>query len=207
LELWKASGNRFVTSSNLLETGFDHHARTSQSNAARDWRRILLGGRWMEPYWAVLRTRPRQESLAAQSILAQGVEAYVPKLPARRSTEPEQPLFPGYLFANVDPDSDDLLRIRSAPGVSYVLPQAGPPALLRDATLDEIRTRLVFHRAQRSRKLEHGDRVTIVSGPLRWHDALFDRHLNAAGRVRILLDLVERTVPVDVDQALLKRVA
>jgi transcriptional antiterminator RfaH len=161
----------------------------------------------MEPYWAVLRTQPRQEALAGQSVFAQGVETYLPMLPARRPTESEQPLFPGYLFASVDIDSDDLLRIRSAPGVSYVLPQAGPPALLRDETLAAIRTRLVAYRAQHARKLEHGDRVTIVSGPLRWHDALFVRHLNASGRVRILLDLVQRTVPVDVDQALLKRVA
>jgi transcriptional antiterminator RfaH len=128
-------------------------------------------------------------------------------LPARRRTESEQPLFPGYLFANIAIDSDDLLGIRSAPGVSYVLPQAGPPALLREETLSEIRTRLVAYRERQARKLEHGDRVTIVSGPLRWHDALFVRHLNASGRVRILLDLVERNVPVDVDEALLKRVA
>ena len=161
----------------------------------------------MQPYWAVLRTQLRQEALAAQSVLAQGVDVYLPMLPARRPTEAEQPVFPAYLFASVDPDSDDLLRIRSAPGVSYVLPKAGPPALLRDETLDEIRRRLVLHRAQHDRKLQHGDRVIIVSGPLRWHEALFDRHLNAAGRVRILLDLVERTVRVDMDQALLKRVA
>jgi transcription antitermination factor NusG len=89
-----------------------------------------------------------------------------------------------------------------------VLPQHGPPALLPDAVVTEIRTGLEARRdGARTRGLQRGDRVTIVSGPLRWHDALFERRLNAAGRVRVLLDLIQRTVAVDIEESVLKRVS
>jgi len=45
-----------------------------------------------------------------------------------------------------------------------------------------------------------------VSGPLRWVDAVFDRRVNAAGRVRVLLELVERTLVVDLDEACVRLV-
>lgn len=161
----------------------------------------------MTPFWAVLRTQMRREPIAAQAVLAKGIEPYLPLLPPARASRPEQPLFPGYIFASVKPESDDLLRIRSAPGIAYVLPPAGPPALLADDIVHQIRSRLAMSSDElEARRLQRGDRVTIVSGPLRWHDALFDRHLSSAGRVRILLELVQRTIVVDIDQAQLKRV-
>jgi transcription antitermination factor NusG len=156
--------------------------------------------------WVVLRTQPRQEPIAFKSILAQGVEPYLPLLPPRRPTEAERPLFPGYLLARINRLSDDLLRIRSAPGIAYILPPAGPPALVSEAVVSQLRTRLAAHRDEiGSQKLHRGDRVRIMSGPLRWHDALFDRHMTATGRVRVLLDFVERTVAVDIEESLLRR--
>jgi hypothetical protein len=42
--------------------------------------------------------------------------------------------------------------------------------------------------------------VTITDGPFRWLDAVFDRHLSAVGRVRVLLNFVHRLVPVVIDE-------
>jgi transcriptional antiterminator RfaH len=156
--------------------------------------------------WAVLRTQSHQERVAVRAVLAQEIEPYLPLLPPRRPSEAELPLFPGYLFASVDARSDDLLRIRSAPGVAYVLPPSGPPALISEAIMGELRSRLSAQADQaRARKLQRGDRVSIVAGPLRWHDAIFDRHLKATGRVRILLEVIERTMAVDIEESMLKR--
>ena len=97
----------------------------------------------MTPFWAVLRTQMRREPIAAQAVLERH-RTYLPLLPPARPSRPEQPLFPGYIFASVQTGSDDLLRIRSAPGIAYVLPPAGPPALLADAIVHQIRTRLAM---------------------------------------------------------------
>jgi len=143
-----------------------------------------------EAQWVVLRTQVRQEALATQSVGARGLESYYPLLKRGRSVEP---LFPGYLFAQVARGADDVLRLRSAPGIAYVLPRNAPPLLLPDGLIGALRARV----ATRTPGFQNGDRVTIRRGPFRWLDAVFDRRLNASGRVRVLLQFVHRPIVVD----------
>ena len=160
----------------------------------------------MESCWAVLRTQPHCEPLAARAVHARGVESYLPGLPIDRPSRPITPLFPGYLFAHVAPDSDDLLRIRSAPGVSYVLPRAGPPTLLPDGLIEAIRLREMELRSNAAGEVfRHGERVMVLSGPFKWVEGVFDRRLSAAGRVRILLNLAHSSVTLQTEPANLKR--
>jgi transcriptional antiterminator NusG len=122
-------------------------------------------------------------------------------LPGQRPSQSAHPLFPGYLFARIVPDSDDLLRIRSAPGVAYLLPRAGAPTLLPEGFIDAIRS----HEQQavdsngRARDFRRGDPVRVVSGPFKWIEGLFDQSLSASGRVRILLSLVHGSVAVQLE--------
>jgi transcriptional antiterminator RfaH len=154
--------------------------------------------------WVVLKTQPRHEVLAVNAMDARGVESYVPLVRPSRVSGSTVALFPGYVFARVRDTSDDLLRIRSAPGIAYLLPRDCSPALVPDDVIDIIRNRLA-EQPQAAPELEHGDRVRIVSGPFRWMDAVFDRRLSAAGRVRILLELAHRSVNVSVEETQLKR--
>src|SRR5205814_5512349 len=135
--------------------------------------------------WVVLKTQPQREVLAAEAVQARGGESFVPYLPARRRDGRAVPLFPGYLFARVA-SAEDLLPIRSAPGVAYVLPRSGTPALVPEAVVDILRER-IEGLAQVHPMFQRGDRVVIEEGPFRWMEAVFDRRLSAAGRVRILL--------------------
>ena len=149
--------------------------------------------------WVVLRTRPRSELFAAQAVAAKGVESFVPMLPGTNGAARAKPLFPGYVFARVTSVAEELPRVRCAPGVAYVLPRAAPPAFLPDALVEAVRARATStaqHRAELN--LKRGDPVTIVSGPFRWIEALFDRRLNDRGRVRILLNLVHGSASIDV---------
>src|SRR5918996_3722312 len=96
----------------------------------------------MTQHWVVLKAQPRRELLAAHAVRARGPEAYVPMVPPRRGQALATPLFPGYLFAKVELEADDLLRIRSAPGIAYVLPRASAPAFVSNDVVDAIRRRL-----------------------------------------------------------------
>jgi transcription antitermination factor NusG len=49
--------------------------------------------------------------------------------------------------------------------------------------------------------LKQGDRVRITSGPLRDLEAIFDRPVSAADRVRVLLDVMGRMTPVEIDHS------
>jgi two-component system, OmpR family, response regulator MprA len=146
--------------------------------------------------WVALKTRPWHERQAEQAIAAHGVESYVPLLGVGERGGVAAPLFPGYVFARVDFAAGDLLRIRSAAGVAYVLPQGGPPSSLPDELIDAIRARA----SGLGSGLHQGDRVRITRGPFRWLEAVFDRRTNPAGRVRILLEFVQRTVALDIDE-------
>ena len=158
----------------------------------------------MECHWAVLRSQSHRERLAARAIGTRGVESYVPSLPCMEGLR--HPLFPGYLFAHVVPDSDDLLRIRSAPGVAYVLPRVGVPQLLPDQLIETIRAHEKALNSQtHAGTFQRGDRVVVVSGPFKWVEGLFDRRVDAHGRVRILLSLVHGTLPVQLPTTALER--
>jgi transcription antitermination factor NusG len=143
-----------------------------------------------EHRWVVVRTQTRQELLALHSVAVRDLETYFPVITRGRTSEP---LFPGYIFARVVEGSDDVLRIRSVPGVAYILPRGAPPVMLPGDFVAALRGRA----SAGGPELRRGDRVTIRRGPFRWLDAMFDRRLNASGRVRVLLDFVDRTVSVD----------
>jgi DNA-binding response OmpR family regulator/transcription antitermination factor NusG len=151
--------------------------------------------------WVVLKTQPWHESQAARAIAARGVEPYMPLVHAEPCGGPATPLFPGYLFARVNAAGDDLLRVRSAAGIAYVLPPGGPPVWVRDEVVEAIRARA----SSRDVPLRKGDRVTILRGPFRDIEALFDRWLDPAGRVRLLLELVERSAVLDIDHFNVRR--
>jgi transcription antitermination factor NusG len=150
-------------------------------------------------FWVVLKTQPRREPIAAQSVLARGVEAYTPRLPGR-DTDRRPFVFPGYLFARPTHETDDLLLIRSLPGIAYVLPRGGPPAQLEESVIQLLRQR----EAQPPHTLEPGDKVLVLAEPFRSLEAVFDRRLNAAGRVRVLLELAHRFVRVDISESQLQ---
>src|ERR671938_356003 len=124
----------------------------------------------MDAFWVVLRSQPRRELVAARSVAARGVEAYVPRLPARRDPQRRPLVFPGYLFARPLPGTDDLLRIRSVPGIAYVLPRGGPPAQLPEGVIQLLRRR----ESEPPRPLARGERVVVLAEPFHSLEAVFD---------------------------------
>ena len=158
-----------------------------------------------EKRWAVLRAQAHREAFVAQAVSSRGVECYIPVRPTTRKCATSTILFPGYVFAQVIPSSDDLLRIRSAPGVAYVLPRAGTPTLLPDPLIGAIRAK---EQELRSRANSHefcnGEHVRVVTGPFRWVEGIFDRKLSASGRVRILLGLTSGGVAVQIPASALE---
>jgi len=117
----------------------------------------------MEPCWVVLRSQARREWVAAGSVAARGVESYVPRMPARGDPQRCPLVFPGYVFARVVPGTDELLRIRSVPGLAYVLPRGGPPAHLTEDAIRLLRRR----EAAPPRPFQRGERVILLAEPFR----------------------------------------
>jgi transcription antitermination factor NusG len=90
------------------------------------------------------------------------------------------------------------------PGVRSIVSFGDQPAVVADEIVGLVRLRLDEIEEVGYGKLRQGDRVRIKSGPLQDLEALFDRPLSAASRVRILLDVVGRMTPVDIDYSQLE---
>ncbi len=159
--------------------------------------------------WLLVRTRPKQERLAAEHLAARGIEAYLPRVleprTHRRGPCQPQPLFPSYVFARTS-----LCERRAAvaycPGVAGLVRFGGLFAAVEDAVVDLLRRRegdrgFVDLRQVR-RELPPGARVRIRGGPLAGFAGLVSRHRPGSARVELLLDLVRgsRRVEVGVEQ-------
>jgi transcriptional antiterminator RfaH len=159
--------------------------------------------------WYVAKTKPHREHTTAAILAQRDVEVYLPSITFRRRdtlrTALHEPLFPGYLFARLDLNADDWLATRSAPGIAYFLGGDGAPTALPDGLIEGIRARVERSRSNWQRPaFEAGERVVLERGPFAGLDAIFDDWLSARGRVRVLLEIVERLVPVDVDVDMLR---
>lgn len=163
-----------------------------------------------ERQWFAVKTKPRRELLARAALEQRGIDVYLPHVPtrgrSRSGNRALEPLFPGYLFSRLEPGTNDWLAARSAPNVAYFLGSGSASSALPDEIIDGIRSR-----AERCRQVgwappfRRGDAVTIENGPFAGLEAVFDSALSASGRVRVLLELVSRLVPVDIDAGFLRQ--
>jgi transcription antitermination factor NusG len=124
----------------------------------------------------------------------------------RRSDRPDRIVyFPCYLFARIDFDEVPVSSVAWMPGVRRIVSFGPRPAIVPDPLVEVIRERLGGVEEVRYGKFREGDRVRIESGPMRDLIAIFDRPMSAADRVRVLLDVMGRMTPVELDYADLTR--
>lgn len=150
--------------------------------------------------WYLVYTKPRQETLAQANLERQDYGVYLPKVRQLRRRQGKQeavvePLFPRYLFINLDTQSDNWGPIRSTFGVSSLVRFGSEPAQVPDA--------LVAHlKAQEGQeglhdwavpKINVGDKVRVAEGPLKGYEGIL---LAKSGheRVILLLELLGKEV-------------
>ncbi len=157
-----------------------------------------------ERLWYVLKTRPRAEKQVETLLTLRGAESYLPLIRSHRNRQRTEPLFPGYLFCHVEIPSVQWVEVRSLPGVAYALSTEGRPVPVSSDLVETMRLRVQYEEEchQRSR-FKPGEQVRILGGPFQGLEAAFDRRLSASGRSRVLLHLVNRLVPVELQEGLL----
>ena len=142
--------------------------------------------------WYTVNTKPRQESLAEQSLRRLGVQTLCPKLKQtklirRRWTTTIGPLFPGYLFARMDL-ATHCRAVDYSPGVRRMVYFGKNPATVEEGIIESIQSRIEggFVHIQ-PRLLKRGQTVRIQQGPLMGLEAVFEQELNDQQRVLLLL--------------------
>jgi transcriptional antiterminator RfaH len=158
-------------------------------------------------HWYALYTKPKKEHQVDATLRGQGIETYLPTVQRkvrRRDRHDRVVYFPCYLFARIDLSIVPRSTIDWMPGIRRIVGTGGQPAIVDDEIVEMVRQRLDALEEVGYGNLKHGDLVRIISGPLRDLEAVFDKPMSAANRVRILLDVVGRMTPVEIDYSEIK---
>lgn len=151
--------------------------------------------------WYVAHTQPRMEELAKTHLERQSFAAYLPchlkrRSHARRVDLVAAPLFPRYIFVEMDLDMARWRAIHSTRGVQYLVCNGDSPVPVPLAIIEEIRNRQDengFVRTVRPNEMKKGEPLNIVAGAFSGHSALFEC-LSDKERIVVLLSLLGRPV-------------
>jgi len=157
------------------------------------------------PQWYVVQTQANAENKAVAHLMRQGFATYLPRYlkrrrHARRVDVVAAPLFPRYLFVEVDMALQRWRSIYSTVGVSRLVCNGEFPAPVPEKVMTLLRSR---ENASGLIQLEQpkfkpGDKVRVLEGAfydcLGIYGGMSDRE-----RVEILLDLLGRKVRVSLD--------
>lgn len=157
--------------------------------------------------WCAVFTRPRQEEVAKENLARQAFRIYLPKLkqPKRRRgqwVEVVEPLFPRYLFIELDFGAHDISPIRSTRGVVDLVRFGLNPATAPRGFVESLMAAEDPDSACRlagAEPFRKGDRVIIASGPFAGAQAIFEQS-SGEGRVTLLLELLGRTNRVQIER-------
>lgn len=151
--------------------------------------------------WFVVQTLPRVEGRACEHLERQGFRVFCPRLRksvrhARRTKSVLAPLFPGYLFIQLDPASCPWRSVNGTRGVARLISHGEVPQPLPEGLVDNLLARVRADGVMDWKPMfKVGQAVRIADGP--FTDLLGTlEQLDAAGRVRVLLDLLGRKVSV-----------
>jgi transcription antitermination factor NusG len=153
-------------------------------------------------HWYAIYVRPSHEFQVEKRFILREIESYLPQYRVERrwknrcTKKLDLPLFPGYIFAHVQPT--ERVRVLEVPSVLSVVGTAGCPTPLPDDEIEALRDGLHARNAEPHPFLKVGERVRIARGALAGMEGVVIRGKNRA-RVVISLDLIMQSVAVEVD--------
>jgi transcriptional antiterminator RfaH len=153
--------------------------------------------------WYCLRTHNKREHIAAAHLQKlPGVEVFNPQLRLMRCTRRgrfcnTEPLFPNYLFARFDLEQM-LEKVNCTPAVKFVLRFGGKLPEIPHTVIADLQQQMaeVSSQVLTDAPVE-GDEVEIAAGAFVGTKALVTHVLPAKQRVRILLDVMGRSVTTE----------
>jgi transcriptional antiterminator NusG len=153
--------------------------------------------------WFAMVVKPRHEKTVATILQIKGFETFLPLCRrqyqyGRRLREFDIPLFPGYIFCRVDPES--WLRVLSTPSVIHVAGTGRTPTPINDGEIDSLRilTASRFLVAPHP-YLEAGRRVRVTRGPLAGVEGILGE-LKDSLQLVVSITMLHRSVAVHLDR-------
>jgi transcription antitermination factor NusG len=158
----------------------------------------------VQAHWYAVYTRANHEKRVAAELHARTVEHFLPLFSSVRRWKDrrvslELPLFPGYVFVRIA--LCERLRVVQIPSVVRLVGFSGVPATLPDTDMEIMRSGLSKRLcAEPHPFFTAGRRVRIIAGPFKGLEGMLKQKKNNL-RVVVSLNLIQRSIAVDVDAA------
>lgn len=160
--------------------------------------------------WFAAQTLSGKEILATSHLDRQGFKAVCPQLwrtvrHARATSRVLRPIFPGYVFVNVDTQRMRWRAIDSTIGVARLVRFGDRPAALPPGMVENFIAQTSDDGAlEFEERLAVGDNIRVMSGAFEdWVGSIID--LPDSDRVKVLLDMMTRHVEVTLPKQQLVR--
>lgn len=156
--------------------------------------------------WFAVRTRSRQEKVAASALEAVGVPNFLPlKSEVHRWSDRNQtvttPLFSGYLFVRLNLARDSRLRVLKTPGVAGLVGNQSGPLPIPDSEIENIRTVLAQEKqCSPYPSMAVGERVRVVRGALSGIEGTLVRS-QSDFKLVISVELIQQSIAVNIHAA------
>jgi transcriptional antiterminator RfaH len=170
----------------------------------------VAGTAGAELAWYCAKTKPKHDHIAAANLRKNlGLEVFSPRLRSEQTTihgvikNVTEPVFPGYVFVRCA-IAEHLDQIRHTSGLSGIVNFGGRIPTVPAEVLEDLRTCFGAEEVLNLRKdPSPGDGVTLAGGAFLGMQAVVLRSWPARRRVQVLLEILGRPTPLEVDRSLL----
>jgi len=153
----------------------------------------------------VLHTKSRHENVVNDGLLRKSVEVYLPKItvPSKRRDRKKTirvPLFPGYVFVKTDLHPNTHLEIVKVAGAVRFIGNKQGPLPIPEKTVGSLKILVTGDRTVTTgNKLQKGDRVMVINGPLEGVIGTFVRS-GGTGRIVVNVDALGQYAGVEISE-------
>ena len=150
--------------------------------------------------WYALQHKPAQGDRALTHLQNQDIACFYPKITvekirAGKRTKKLEPLFPGYLFVNLEQTDPMWAKLRSTRGVLRIVGFANKPAPISDDVIQHIKASLESVAEQGG--IKPGQAVQLNEGPFEGINAIFQAY-DGEARAIVLINFMQKQQRVKV---------
>jgi transcriptional antiterminator RfaH len=157
--------------------------------------------------WYALQHKPAQGDRALTHLQNQDIACFYPKITvekikAGKRTKKLEPLFPGYLFVNLEQTDPMWSKLRSTRGVLRIVSFANTPAAISDDVIQHIRDSLDSVAEQGG--IKPGQSVQLSEGPFEGINAIFQAY-DGEERAIVLINFMQMQQRVKVPVSAIRK--
>ena len=153
--------------------------------------------------WYLIQFKPNSHRLAMRNLKRQGFETFMPmqeitRRKASRFVSYLRPLFPGYMFVSVEPESKPWSKINSTLGVSRLVSFNNTPKPLPSKLVSTLMLRRDNEgKLLQAEKFNSGDNVEVLTGPFANFVATVET-IDTEQRVWILMEFMGQSTSMQI---------